>query len=145
MGLIDQLEKGDSLPALSLGEELSTDTWRGRRNLVLFLAHPLGCPACADMLLGLAAHLDLLRSEDAEVLALVPWGTAEVGEFRRRHALSLPVYPAPESALGTDATLIVTDRFGEIFAIARAGPAHRLPPLPKIAEELAFIGVQCPE
>jgi hypothetical protein len=41
--------------------------------------------------------------------------------------------------------LVVTDPFGEIFAVTRAGEGHRLPAVAEIAGELAFIGVQCPE
>jgi peroxiredoxin Q/BCP len=149
MTRIDLLEKGDTLPTLSLpeasGEEFRLSDFRGRRNLVLFVAHPVGCAACEAQLRALNDALDLLRGEAAEVLAAVPGRREPVQELKRRLALSFPVLIDAENSLGGKAILAVADRFGEIFAIARADEEHRLPAPAETAGELAFIGMQCPE
>jgi len=41
--------------------------------------------------------------------------------------------------------MIVTDRFGEVFSISRADEQHRLLTAAQLAEELAFVTLQCPE
>ena len=149
MTRIDLLEKGDTLPTLSLpeasGEEFRLSDFRGRRNLVLFVTHPVGCAACEAQLRALNDALELLRGEAAEVLAAVPGRPEPVQELKRRLALSFPVLIDAENSLGGKATLAVADRFGEIFAITRADEEHQLPTPAETAGELAFIGVQCPE
>lgn len=146
---IDQLKKGDILPFLSFpeafGGEVRTGDYRGRGNLVLLLTHPAGCPACEKEMRGLHASLDQLRSEDAEVLAVVPGPPHQVMELQRQLALAFPVLIDARGAPGGEAILAVADRFGEIFAIWRSGQDHQLPTIAEIAEELAFIALQCPE
>lgn len=145
MGVMDQLEKGSTLPALHLGEGGCLGAWRGRRNLVLFLTHPLGCSSCTGLLRDLAANLDLLRGREAEVLAMVPGDADEVRALVHRLGLPFPICAVREDELGSDATLVVTDRFGEVFAMARSGDDHRLLTVAQLAEELAFVELQCPE
>ena len=145
MGVIDQLDKGSILPTLQLGGIGSLGALRGRCNLLLFLAHPPGCSLCVELLGKFAANLGLLRDLEAEVLALVPGEAAEVQAFAQRLALPFPVCAVRQNEFGSDATLIVADRFGEIFAMVRAGATHRLLTVEEVVEELTFIGVQCPE
>ena len=89
--------------------------------------------------------LDQLRSEDAEVLAIVPGPPQQVMELQRRLALAFPVLIDAGRPPGSEAILAVADRFGEIFAIWRSGDEHRLPTVAEIAGELAFVALQCPE
>lgn len=149
MGILDQLQKGDILTGLRLrattGDEVDLGALRGRRNLALLLAHRPGCDPCAEMLRNLEGNLDLMRGEDADVMAIVPGDPAEVERLVQRLALSFPVLLDPAALLHDDAAIIVTDRFGEIFATVQAGKDHRLPAVGEIAGELAYIGVQCPE
>jgi peroxiredoxin len=146
---IELLKKGNILPAFCLpaasGETVWTGEFRGRRNLVLFLTHPPGCNACEQELRELDEALGELRQEEAEVLAVIPGSAAEVRELKRRLALSLPLLIDADSPLDGGAEMVVTDRFGEIFAVTRAGKEHQLPTPAEIAGELAFIGMQCPE
>lgn len=146
---IDLLKKGDILPFLSFpeasGGEVSTGDFRGRCNLVLLLTHPAGCTACEEKLRELHTSLDHLRSEDAEVLAIVPGSPHQVMELQRQLALAFPVLIDARGAPGGEAILAVADRFGEIFAIWRSGHNHRLPTVAETAEELAFVALQCPE
>jgi peroxiredoxin len=145
MGIFDHLDKGSILPALYLAGWGSLSALPGRRSLLLFLAHPLRCAPCVELLRELAANYGQLRETEAEVLALVPGTAAETQAFAHRLALPFPVCAVRQGQFGRDATVIVTDRFGEVFAVAQAGATHRLLTVGEIFEELAFIGVQCPE
>jgi peroxiredoxin len=146
---IDLLKKGDILPILRLpeisGEDVRLDGFRNRCNLVLFLTHPVGCAACEEKLRELNDALELLRSEEAEVLAVVPGHCEQAVELQRRLALAFPVLSDAGAALNGKAVLAVADRFGEIFAITGTDEEHRLPTVAMIAEELAFVALQCPE
>ena len=135
------------MPDLSLpddtGRLVRLGDFRGRRNLVLFLTHPAGCVACEEKLRELSGDLNRLRGEDAEVLAIVPGDGAAAAGWRRL-ALPFPMLTGGRAVFG-DAAMIVADRFGEIFAIARADADHQLPMTAQLAEELAFVELQCPE
>ena len=146
---IDLLKKGEILPPLNLPEVSRGDAWprgvRGRCNLVLFLTHPVSCVACEEKLRELNDALALLRGEEAEVLAVVPGHREQVVELKRRLALAFPVMFDAGTALNDKAVLVVADRFGEIFALIGGDAEHRLPTAAMIAEELAFVALQCPE
>ncbi|MFA5514973.1 MAG: redoxin domain-containing protein [Desulfuromonadales bacterium] len=138
-------KKGTILPVFQLpeasGRVRDLGDFRGRRNLVLFFAHAAGCVPCERKLRELESALAGLREEEAEVLAIMPGPPEEA----RAPALSLPILIDSAALFSPDAALLVCDRFGEIFAIYRAGEDHHLPSAEEIAEDLAFIGVQCPE
>ena len=146
---LDLLKKGDILPFLKLpevsGGTVTFSKFRGRRSLVLLLTHSADCALCAEKLQELHEALDQLRSEDAEVMAIVPGPPQQGMELQRRLALAFPVLNDDGRLPSDHAVLVVTDRFGEIFAIWRAGQEHRLPTVAEIAGELAFIALQCPE
>jgi len=89
--------------------------------------------------------LDRLRSEDAEVMAIVPGPPQQVMELQRHLALAFPVLIDAESPPVNEAILVAADRFGEVFALWRASEEHRLPTGAEIAGELAFVALQCPE
>ena len=149
MARIDLLKKGDILPVLHLpevsGEDDRLTGFRGHCNLVLFLTHPVGCAACEGKLRELNDALELLRGEAAEVLAIVPGPREKVVELKRRLVLAFPVLFDAGTALNDKAVLVVADRFGEIFALIGGDAEHRLPTAAMIAEELAFVALQCPE
>ena len=146
---IDLLKKGDILPFIRLpeisGEDVRLDGFRNRCNLVLFLTHPVGCASCEEKLRELNDALELLRSEETEVLAVVPGPREKVVELKRRLGIDFPVLFHAGAVLNGNAVLAVSDRFGEIFAITGADEEHRLPTVAMIAEELAFVALQCPE
>ena len=124
---------------------MSTGDFRGQSNLVLFLAHSATCAHCEEKLRELNLAVHKLREEGAELLVVVPGSSAEVQQLKRQLALSIPVLVATGGTLGEDATIIVTDRFGEIFFIASAGARHALPTATQLVAELAFVELQCPE
>ena len=76
---------------------------------------------------------------------VAPGRPAEVRQLKQQLDLSFPVLIDTDSILGNRPILVVTDRFREIYSIARAGDDHQFPTVEKIVEELAFIGVQCSE
>ncbi|MBE0596343.1 MAG: redoxin domain-containing protein, partial [Desulfuromonadales bacterium] len=127
------------------GETVGTADYRGRRNLALLLTHPPGCAPCEAKLRELAAGYGELTAGVAEVLAVVPAPVAAAREMKERLGLPFPVLADPEHSLGEEGWLVVADRFGEVFASGRAGERHLIPSVGEIAEELAFIEVQCPE
>ena len=149
MARIDLLNKGDRLPALTLPEALGGmvrfGDFHGRRNLVLFLSHAAGCVPCATLLRELNENLALLQNEDAEVLAVVPGPSILAAKLKERLAISFPLLIAAEEPTCGQVSILVADRFGEIFFVARADEADQLPGGAQLAEELAFIQLQCPE
>ena len=149
MARIDLLNKGDRLPDLTLPEALGGTVrlgdFHGRRNLVLFWTHPAGCAPCESLLRELSDNLALLQSEDAEVLAIVPGAPVRTAELKERLAIAFPLLVAAEEPACGQLSMLVADRFGEIFVAARAVEADQLPGGAQLAEELAFIQLQCPE
>lgn len=146
---IDRLNKGDRLPDLIFPEAsgglVRLCDFRGRRNLVLFWAHAAGCAPCEELLRELRDSLALLQNEDAEVLAVVPGPPIRTAALKERLAIGFPLLVAAEESACGQVSMLVADRFGEIFAVARADEADQLPGGARLAEELAFIQLQCPE
>ena len=146
MCILDQLQKGSLLPTLTLGGEEYLGALRGRHNLVLVHSHPPGCSECEHVLVDLAANLEMLRENHAEILVMVPGSAAEVQALAHRLGLPFTVSAVQEGEFGSTATLVVTDRFGEVFAIIRADNGdHSLLTVAKLVEELDFVELQCPE
>lgn len=143
------LKKGMILPSLRLreisGGELALDSSRGRRNLVLFLLHPAGCNSCEAKLQELAEGYPELVAEGADVLAVFSAVPPTEAVSRASSRFPFPLLVDAERSLGDGATIIITDRFGEIFHLVHAGEGHQLLSVAEIADWLAFIGVQCPE
>lgn len=149
MARINLLNKGDRLSALTLPEALGgmirLGDFYGRRNLVLFWAHAAGCVPCETLLRELNENLALLQNEDAEVLAVVPGPSILAAKLKERLAIGFPLLIAAEEPTCGQVSILVADRFGEIFVAARADEADQLPGGAQLAEELAFIQLQCPE
>lgn len=143
------LEKGMILPSLRLrelsGGELALDAGRGRHSLVLFLTHPAGCAPCEMMLRELMEGYSELVAEGAEIVAVLPAVPTPGEVFRSGPHPPFPVLVDADRSLDGGAAIVIADRFGEIFHLARAGERHHLPAVAEIAKWLAFIGVQCPE
>lgn len=142
---------------VSSGEEhVMLSDYRGRRNLVLIFCDD--SEECRNLLSALAARYQELRTQEAEVLAIVHLSSIQPREMKlkQRSALPYPVLSDPggsthqsvsaRDAQGKDAAAVyVTDRFGEIFAIYRTLEGTRLPSVPDILSWLEFINSQCPE
>lgn len=134
------------LPSSS-GAKVRLSDYRGRAALVLIV-----CDASAEpekLLTDLAQHYAQIRSEDAEVLAIVD-GSPEQEAAKARH-LPFPVLADADGRVhralgaGDSAAVYVTDRFGEVFGVYRKAEGQALPGTDEILRMLEFVSVQCPE
>ena len=145
------LHKGDGSPL---------DLWqyKGRRNLVLFVAHGTSCPECRSYLRALAGRYRELQEWETELIALVPGKPEEVLDFSCDLNLPNPValeqagmisfklgLAGEAGAQGPQAGLIIADRWGEIYETFRAGGGHDLPSEDEVLKNVRFIEIQCPE
>ncbi len=125
-----------------------------RREMVLALLHPAGCPACEAVCRALdsaAAELEGRRVTTLLVVAPVLSGGAAAQAARSPAELvdaDGRVARAVAAALGASAPqawLLVADRFGSIYT---ALPVHETEAEAAVADAVAwvdFIQMQCPE
>lgn len=116
------------------GESVQLSEFRGLRNLVLVFVDPAR-PDRAEWLRRLAAQADELEWEETQVLVIT-------GETTNQH-LPFPVLLDPGALVHSrySAVLVVTDRFGEIYAAYR----DNLPDLSELLKSLRHINAECPE
>lgn len=138
--------------ALADSEGRRVDLWdfRQRSNLVIFFHHGAGCPACRSYLQELARQVDGLREDEAVVLAVGPdspeSGRGLAGEIGRAFPiLSDPDGRASRESRAQPPLVVVTDRFGQVWAEWDGGEGHLLPRGDDVQGWLALIEVQCPE
>lgn len=134
----------------SEGRPVSLWSYRQRLNLVLFFHHGSACSDCREMLRELAAHASVYRDEEAAILAIGPDPLAETRRLAASLSSPYPILSDPSSeavarqGLGVP-SLVISDRFGEIWA-AWAGDGHEaLPSSQEIRRWLEFVELQCPE
>lgn len=154
------LRQSDTLPSLELtnasGETVNTRSFYAKRNLVLFFLGSLQCDSCRRLLSALAGRYEEIRQEETEVLAVAPGSREQVrkaagemglpfemlvdgdGEAHRR------VGAVNESGVPA-ATVLVVDRFEEVYEARYEREGHRLMDVDEIIQSLRFIEVQCPE
>ena len=121
-----------------------------RSNVVLFFHHGVDCAACHAVLQELATHTDAFSQEETAVLAVGPGQLAE-----NQQLADQAEYPFPLLSDSTGQTaaqleldipsLVIADRWGEIWAAWLGGADHRLPSGQEILQWLVFIEAQCPE
>lgn len=138
-----------ALPAAD-GGQAGSAALRGRANLVVLLHHGAGCAACERVLQELAGAVERFGEEEGAVLAVGPDEGAALGEQAARLGWAYPLLSDPRmevaARLGWGApTLVVSDRFGEIWALWDGGGTHALPGAEEVGEWLGFIERQCPE
>lgn len=137
-------------PAFSLpddqGRKLDVESFRQQRNLVLLFA-PAISSQLENLLTGLAESASALANEDAVVLTVVHCNQMEAAGLKKR--LSYPFAILADEGCqvidrfcGTVASIYITDRFREIFAV-RHGERTFSPD--EVLEWLAHINRQCPE
>ncbi len=145
---------------LHQGDGRTLDLWqyKGRRNLVLFVAHSTSCPECRSYLKALASRYREFQEWETELIALVPGKPEEVLDLTRDLDLPNPValeqagmisfklgLADEASGRGSQAGLVVADRWGEIYGTFKAGGGHELPSGDEVLKDLRFIEIQCPE
>jgi len=144
-----QMLKPFALPAADDRQVRSWD-YQQRRNLVLLLHHGLGCAACRASLRDLAAEATRMRATEAVLLAIGPDDPEATRQLAADLDRSVLLLSDPSGSVATRQGLtvpavVVTDRFGEIWASWPGGDEHRLPSPAEVLDWLRYIGVQCPE
>ena len=121
-----------------------------RSNVVLFFCHEVACAACTTILQELAAHMDAYSQEETAVLVIGPDQPAENQRLAAQLGHPFPLLSDPagqtiaQQGLDTP-SLVIADRWGEIWAAWAGGTDHRLPSGQDILQWLMFIEAQCPE
>ncbi len=116
----------------------------GGKTTVLVTVHSARCRGCREYLDGLAPIAGEFDVWDGRLLILVPGALAEAARLRPPFGKVL----ADEHGHVADpasASVIVADRYGQIFHAARAGAAHDLPSARDLEEWLKYLGTLCPE
>ncbi len=121
-----------------------------RSNVLLFFHHGVNCPACEAFLQELAAQRDAYRQEETAVVALGPDEQASNRQQAARLGCPFPFLSDPAGRVIaqqglTPPSLIIADRWGEIWAAWLGGTTHQFPSEQDILQWLSFIEAQCPE
>jgi peroxiredoxin len=121
-----------------------------RSNVLLFFHHGVNCPACEAFLQALAAQREAYRQEETAVLALGPDEPAENRQQAARLGHPFPFLSDPAGRVIAQQglappSLIIADRWGEIWAAWPGGTTHQFPSEQDILQWLSFIEAQCPE
>src|SRR5512135_2356598 len=134
----------------STGQPVQLWQYLQRSNVVLFFHHGVNCAACEAFLQELAAHLDAYRQQEAAVIAIGLDEPAENQPLAARLGQPFPFLSDPAGRIIAQQelaipSLIIADRWGEIWAAWLAGTSHQLPGEQDILQWLSFIEAQCPE
>jgi peroxiredoxin len=131
------------------GQTIRSAGYRQRVNVALVLFHD-GCDACRTLLVRLAKDNASFREKNAVALAVGADGSAAAERLALELDHAFPILVDAEGRVAaaqglTVPAVVVTDRFGEIWAAWEGGPDHLLPDLSEIMDWLDFIEIQCPE
>ncbi len=119
-------------------------------NVVLFFHHGIDCAACLATLQELATHVDAFSQEETALLAIGPDQASENLQLTDQQGYRFPFLSDPTGQIITQQglatpSLIIADRWGEIWAAWAGGTNHQLPSSQDILQWLVFIESQCPE
>ncbi|HEY8459480.1 MAG TPA: redoxin domain-containing protein [Blastocatellia bacterium] len=154
-----ELNPGQIIPAFSLTaanrrERIGPWNYKQRRNLAIFFIHSAECRMCVELLRAVAANYGEYQRLEAEALAIAPDEIDRLRRLAQELNLPFPVLADEEGKIRAryltpsgqpEAAVVVTDRWGEIFARNFAGREHDLPSEAGIREWLEFIELQCEE
>jgi len=146
------LGRGELIRPFSLrspqGDEVHTDEFHGRFNLVLVFAEELERPSLQALLQSYARVQEAFREQEAGVLFVLRRVASE-GEPRAGDVSAVSVLIDREGEthelydISDDPAVYVTDRWGEVYAVY---PEPRSLPGPEtVLKDLEFINHQCPE
>ncbi len=138
----------------ALGGVIRLSDFRGRANVVLIASDDQ--PATARLTADIAGRYSEIKSEEAEVLAIVHMSRESAAETKQRGNLPYLVLADDNGRLHRDfgaidskgadlAAVYVTDRFGEVFAAFRTAAGDTLPSADDVLNWLEFVNAQCPE
>lgn len=110
----------------------------------------MNCAACEAFLRTLAAHLETYRQEETAVLAIGPDEQALNRQMAVRLDSPFPFLSDPTGRVVAQQglalpSLVIADRWGEIWAAWLGGATHQFPSEQDILQWLSFIEIQCPE
>jgi hypothetical protein len=142
------LQPGDILPTHALqplggGKPVRIGANRPRAQVIV-VPHPRPCDACAAYIRSFEPILKQLSDEKADVLVVVNRGWDDAGPFPVR-ALVDDGRVAGRIAVGETPTVVVADRFGQVFVRLEAGSDHEFPDHDRVLETLLDIAIRCPE
>ncbi|MBV9688698.1 MAG: redoxin domain-containing protein [Ktedonobacteraceae bacterium] len=121
-----------------------------RSNVLLFFHHGVNCAACAAMVRELAAHVDAYHQQETAVLAIGPDQLAENQQLAAQLGHPFPLLSDPGGRVtaqqGLDTpSLVIADRWGEIWKAWVGDTDHQLPSAQDVLQWLVFIESQCEE
>ena len=130
------------------GQPVDTFRFRGWNSLIILFHEGAACAPCADLLRGIAADAGRFEQEGARILSI----SRDEGPADR--ALAESVAPAVLTLFDPDGkanraqgfglpALVITDRYGEIFALWRSDEDQTLPTPDDVYGWLVWIEAQC--
>lgn len=123
---------------------------RDRFSTVLVRVNPEACPGCSEYLQEIDAALRDLRVWDGRVLAVVAGDVEDARKLKSETGVRFQVLADPSGARAAgaerrDNVVVVADRWGEIYHVARSETARELPGPRELEDWLRFLATQCPE
>ncbi len=112
----------------------------GGKITVLVTLHSGQCAGCREYLAGLSPVSNDFDVWDARLLVIVPGTAAAAPPFGKVLLDERASIADPASA-----SVVVADRYGQIFEAVHAGASHALPSPRELAEWLKYLGTLCPE
>jgi peroxiredoxin len=118
--------------------------------VVILLHHGPGCRACRSTLIELNQSVDTFKQAEAVVLAISSDALPVLRSFASDSGLQFPLLSDPTGQVARNENLtipavVVTDRFGEVWAAWSSGDTHTLPSMEDVCSWLEFIELQCRE
>lgn len=136
-----------TLPGLD-GSPIDTFRFRGWQPLIILFHAGAACAPCAELLRGLAADAARIEAEGAQIVSVSAGAGPNdraLAEALAPHVLTL--FDPAESASRTQGfglpSLIITDRYGEIFAFWQPDAEQALPSVEDVYGWLVWIEAQC--
>ena len=142
-----RLLRSFTLPGFD-GTPVDTFRYRGRQSLIILFHDGADCAECAGLLRKLAADSARFEAEGAQLISVSTGDGPDeraLAESIAPHILTL--FDPQRKASGvqgfTPPALVITDRYGEIFALWRPDDEQALPAVEDIYGWLVWIEAQC--
>jgi peroxiredoxin len=128
------------------GATVQLTDFKQRSNLVLILHHSTRCAECLAFLGKVGEHLESYANAEAVVLGICADSPETMREVRLPFRLLSDSAGRVAAREAVDVpSVLIADRFGEMWAGWRAGDRHTFPAVDEMASWLEFIELQCRE
>jgi peroxiredoxin len=132
------------------GSMVGLSDHKQRHNMVILLHHGPSCRTCRSTLIEFNQSVDTFRQAEAVVLAISSDALAVLRSFASDFGLQFPLLSDPTGQVARNENLtipaiVVTDRFGEVWAAWSSDDTHTLPSMEEVRGWLEFIELQCRE